>query len=149
MQKLTTEQKRLKGTLQPCRTNDNEPTPQPGTPIMPKELSKSAKVYWPIVIGHLDTMGTLAVADQHAIAGLCQALGDMRDARKQLVARGGALTYMTVTGAWQAYPELILIDKADKRILSWVTKLGLTPADRSKVSSLKDKPVDEDFGFLN
>ena len=143
---LTTEVKKLKGTLQPCRTNPNEPTPPVGAPAMPKELSASGKKYWTKIVVTLDEMSTLTTADVYAIECLAQAMGDRLDARKALDARGGALSYETSKGMFVAYPELAMINAADKRVYQYLGKLGLTPADRSRVSAVgKDDEISMDW----
>lgn len=146
--KLSTEVKKLKGTLRPCRENPDEPKLNPSIPDMPEGLTLSAKAYWPLIIAHLKEMATLTNPDQYAVASLCQALGDLRDARKALYHRKG-LTYTTDKGVILPWPELALIAAADGRVYKWISKLGLTPSDRSKVSSVKDASEENDLDWLN
>jgi P27 family predicted phage terminase small subunit len=147
--KVSTESKRLRGTLRPCREIPNQPNVAPGIPVMPTSLSKSARKYWPAIIAHMRSMCTITLSDEYAIASLCSALGDLTDARKELAKLGGgALTYQNALGTRVALPQMALIEAADNRVFRWVGKLGLSPSDRTRVSAIKDVKIDPDFGFL-
>ena len=140
--------KLVAGTAQPCRTNKAEPRPARARPSPPSYLTDRAKVAWGAVTVLLDGMGVLTEADGIALEGLCSAYADMQDARTSLasavrhgdkdLAAPGALTYVTEGKAGpmiRSRPELALIADADRRVAMWLTKFGLTPADRSRVSS--------------
>ena len=140
--------KLVTGTLQNCRANKEEPTPQRGIPTAPAHLSAFAAAAWPHVSKVLDDMGVLSDADAIALEGLCEAYAELRRARAALQQLGSD-TYETVgkdgNSMRRAYPEVAMMQDADRRLQSWLSKFGLTPADRSRVSSTKasnDNPFD-------
>lgn len=77
-----------------------------------------------------------------ALEGLCECYADLVEAREVLRSRG-AMTYECVTesGAvmYRPYPEVAIISDADRRFGFWLGKVGMTPADRSKVSAVLDR----------
>ncbi|MDO9711981.1 phage terminase small subunit P27 family [Paracraurococcus lichenis] len=133
-----TEIKVVTGTLQNYRANPNEPKPDRLVPMMPQHMSPHARAAWPYVCEVLDNMGVLTMADGIALEGLCEAYGDMRRGREALT-RLGSDTYETVgkdgNAMRRAYPEVAMVQDADRRLQSWLSKFGLTPADRSRVSA--------------
>lgn len=153
------------GTDQPCRTNKKEPKPARERPSPPAWISDHATVVWGEACAILDKMGVLTGADVFAMIGLCECIADLRRARASLardmvigegshvaiVAKGGDETYISVgkTGALvKARPEVAMIADADRRMAMWLSKFGLSPADRSRVSTIgDDKPADEWAGF--
>jgi len=54
--------------------------------------------------------------------------------------QGGALKRVTAAKLpkvmWRAYPEVAMIADLDRRFAMWLAKVGLTPADRSRVSAV-------------
>ena len=149
------------GTAQPCRTNSAEPKPARERPSPPAHLSDRAKVAWGAVSILLDRMGVLTEADTLALEGLCSAYADLVDARAALklavpygegeLAAAGSLTYITEGKAGpmiRTRPEMAVIADADRRVAMWLSKFGLTPADRSRVSAgnpAEDSPWDAMF----
>jgi len=133
--------KLLKSTDQPCRTNQSEPKPEVGIPECPDHLPEAVKTAWPLIGAVLEKMGVLTLSDGLALEGLCATYLELRTARASLQENGGgALTYECVTegGAkmYRPHPEVAMIADLDRRYQSWLTKFGLTPADRSKVSAI-------------
>jgi P27 family predicted phage terminase small subunit len=149
--------KLVTGTAQPCRTNKNEPAPRRERPSCPSHLGDQARVAWGALSVVIDRLGVLTEADGLALEGLCSAYVDMLEARQSLglplvyrytddvgdivervMAEGGERYYWTVGkgGAMRrTRPEVADIADADRRICAWLTKFGLTPADRSRVSA--------------
>jgi len=138
--KTPTAWKLVKGTAQPCRINKNEPKPKRGIPSPPAHLGDRAKTAWGYVAAMLDRMGVITEADGLVLEGLCETYAELVAARAALKARGGATTYESVTKdggtMYRPYPEVTQIADADRRFAMWLTKVGMTPADRSKISSL-------------
>lgn len=158
------------GTDQPCRTNKKEPKPRRERPSPPAHLSDKAKTAWGAAAVILDRMGVLTEADGFALEGLCEALADLHQARSSLarpiigrrldketgeenvwtIAEAGELRYVSFgkDGVMvRQRPEVAMIADADRRVSMWLAKFGLTPADRSRVSSSKDDG-DDPFGGL-
>jgi P27 family predicted phage terminase small subunit len=132
----------IKGTLNVTRANKKEPRPARAIPSPPEHLTERARTSWAAVSVLLDRMGVLTEADGLVLEGLCEAYADLREARASLQERGG-LTYEVVsrTGGTmvKAYPEVSMVADADRRLCSWLTKVGMTPADRSRVSAVTEK----------
>jgi P27 family predicted phage terminase small subunit len=158
---IPTRLKIIKGTAKKCRLNPNEPKPARTIPSAPAHLSDHAKVVWGSVSTILDRMGVLTEADAIALEALCETVADLRAARQSLrlpvklqyknadgeaveevVAEGGHQTYLTIgkSGAMQRNrSEMALIADADRRLIAWCAKFGMTAADRAKVSSLGEE----------
>jgi len=164
--------KLIKGTDQPCRTNKREPKPRRGIPSPPAHLSDRAKTAWGAVSVILDRMGVLTEADGLALEGACEAYAELVEARQVLKARG-ALSYETEQEAKsdlvisakagevtevlevprkkvmiRAFPEVAMIADADRRLAMWLTKLGMTPADRSRVSVIGGEETKDPWSNL-
>jgi len=117
--------------------NEREPKPPRGRPKPPRHLSSRAREAWEYLSEVLDNMGVLTLADKLALESLCEAVADLRNARDALAARGD-VTYETVTMTGilhRAYPEVAMVADCDRRVRMWMASFGLTPADRSRVSS--------------
>lgn len=149
--------KLISGTAQPCRTNKSEPEAKRGIPPAPKHLSSRGLQAWPHISALLNDMGVLAISDPIGLEGLCEAYADLTAARDSLnkpltvrmlseagemedieVAAGGERYYWThgKSGPMRrARPELSDIADADRRLMTWVARFGLTPADRARVST--------------
>lgn len=133
--------KLVKGTAQACRINPGEPEPDRGIPDPPEHLSERALAAWPGIAGLLDGMGVLTRADGLVLEALCETYAELQAAREALRARGGETTYESInvkTGSsmWKTYPEVGQIKDLDRRFAMWLAKVGLTPADRSRVSAV-------------
>ena len=151
--RLPTEIKRMKGTLEPSRTNPAEPKPPRGIPEAPTDLSDAAKNEWQRIALILDGMGILTTADQFAMAQLAEAIATYKTAQATIRRRGGNLTYEAEARDGKilvrTYPEVSIMNEADKRIGYWLTRFGMTPADRSRVSVLGDTPQEDYSLFSN
>lgn len=166
---LPTETKKRRGTLQPCRTNFNEPQFEAAMPECPAHLSEIAREVWGRVCLILSGKGVLTVADTFALECLCESYADMRYAREALKHRGFFLThdgkpakadtpqedlvfvqsdtYQSFgeggSNMWRPYPERAMIADAERRFKSWCASFGMTPADRSKISAIPAKTVNK------
>ena len=133
-----TQLKIVAGTAQNCRLNPDEPKPERGAPLAPSHLSPKARMAWKYVAKVLDDMGVLTQADAMALEGACECYADLRNAREALKARGKP-TYEAPTDSGglmiRAYPEVAMVSDADRRFKGWLAVLGMTPADRSRVSA--------------
>src|SRR5215217_4279536 len=144
--------KEISGTARKHRMNAAEPKPGAASFDPPAHLSDAAKQAWREVSGITERMGVLTEADPVALEGFAGALADLRKARAAfdrplVVSRDGETVtladggerYYTTDGAGgpmrRARPELADIADADRRLLGWVQRFGLSPADRSRVSA--------------
>lgn len=144
-----TKLKVLQGTAKPSRTNQREPKPKIGIPPAPEHLSAAARAAWNPVGQLLLDMRVLTLADGLALEGLCETYADLRRARSSLDSRDG-LWYEVATKQggtmYRAYPEVAMVADADRRLASWLTKFGLSPADLSRVHAAAD-PDKEKAGW--
>lgn len=145
-----TSQKALGGTLQPSRTNPNEPVPDVALPLPPDWLSEKARQYWREIGDVLLHMKLTTVADGPAMQLLTETLAEWAEARQEVHANG--LTYSTTTESGseihRPYPQVAIASDAMKRALRMLTEFGLTPASRSKVSALGDGPESDPLGDI-
>jgi len=154
----------IAGTARPSRINAAEPRPAPAGPDAPDSLSDCARKHWDRLSAMLSAMRLLTQADGEALAALCEALKDGETARASLalpavdgsgrkLCAAGALTYVTEGKAGpmiRPRPELAIIADADRRVAMWLSRFGLTPADRARVRvsepRAEDSPWDALFG---
>jgi P27 family predicted phage terminase small subunit len=138
------------GTFRKDRANANEPRPDRKRLPSPPHLDAGARKIWRGYAKLLDDMGVLTVADRTALECLVMAHVDLTAARQALAARDG-LTYecYTKTGVTiRLYPEVRLVNDATKRLHSWLSAFGITPADRNKVETRIEKNEDPAAKFL-
>lgn len=81
---LPTHLKMVRGTLQKCRMNPDEPTPAPEIPDAPPHLSPEAREEWERLALELYELGILSTIDRAALAAYCQAYGRWVEAEEQL-----------------------------------------------------------------
>jgi len=141
----------VSGTAQKCRTNPNEPKPERARLSPPAHVSNCAREVWGTVALILDEMGVLTKADVLAMEGLCEAYAELQKARSELDELG-SLTYETTNQSgdtmWRARPQVAMVSDADRRFRMWLAAVGMTPADRSRVSAApaEKKNAFADFG---
>ena len=152
--RVPTAVKALKGTLQPCRVNKNEPEPKIGRPPMPRGLSERAKAAWKDYAADMELMGVLTMADGKILHQLAQAFADWQEAVEFLDKNG--TTYIVTKSApdgttfedFKQYPQVMHRNDADKRLRMLEKDCGLTPSDRSKVSATEQKEESAWAGVL-
>ena len=155
------------GTHRADRGSPNEPAPAPiapgNLPEMPSGLSARGKRAWREAAEIATRMGVLTSADPVALEELAETLADLRAARAslgrplmlpvslkddgtleepQFAAQAGERYYWTRgMSGWmrRTRPEVADIADASRRLALWVSRFGMTPADRSRVSAIKGK----------
>lgn len=128
--------KELKGTAQPCRMNPLEPTLPTSAPEMPTDFSVAEQAVWLVYIHTLDRMKVLTFADRRGLIQLTQATALYDLMKKYLDANGHTYVADQREGAvHRMRPEYQIMQDAEKRIQFWLSRFGLTPADRSRVSA--------------
>ena len=132
-----TASKRLSGTLRRDRQNQREPKPKAGARC-PSWLAADAKSVWRDLAPVLERMKVLTEADREALALLCSALAEYRQARAVLDREGSTYRATTEAGAVlvRPRPELRIAQDAWRRARLMLVEFGLSPAARSKVSAL-------------
>ena len=150
--------KEVSGTARKHRMNAAEPKPGAASFNPPEHLSDAAKEAWREISGIAEQMGVLTETDPVVLEGIAGTLADLRKARAALgrplmVSRGGEVVQLAEGGEryyWtdgaggpmrRTRPEVADIADADRRLLGWIQKFGLSPADRSRVSA-STKPAE-------
>jgi P27 family predicted phage terminase small subunit len=138
-----TELKIVEGTVRASRTNPAEPKPEMLAPDErpPAWLQgRSARRGWREALPLLAGMRVATIADRIAIGLLCDAFGRWIDARAAL-RRLGSTTYTTTTEAGSTlhreYPQVGQEERAWQQLLTVGRDFGLTPASRTKVSTVQ------------
>ena len=136
--------KRLHGTDQPCRMNDNEPQPIASIPRAPSHLSKDAKTEWKRMSKTLYNLGLLTEIDRAALAAYCQAYGRWVESEKNVQKYGTVM--ISPDKGWPVQsPYLSIANKALEQMHKYLVEFGMTPSSRSKISVNKDGNKGDDF----
>ena len=142
--------KALGGTLQPSRTNPNEPTPDVYLPAPPTWLNDKARQYWAEIGAVLLSMKVCTAADSPALQLLTETLAEWAEARQAVHRKG--LTYETTTATGDRLcrpnPEVTIASDAMRRSLRMLAEFGLTPASRGKVSALGSNEGKDPFAKM-
>lgn len=140
--------KAIQGTNRPSRENKEAPEPPREVPEMPQGLTTRAKKYWGDLVGLLDEMGVITLADQSVLELLCETYSEWKHLNSTIkTTYKGKTSYLTVSkdGAemYRAYPEVAQRSDAARRFQSLLSEFGLTPAARGKVKAIgKEKQSD-------
>ncbi|MGY2133642.1 phage terminase small subunit P27 family [Hymenobacter sp. HD11105] len=141
--------KKLAGTDQPCRTNEQEPVPDVALPLPPAWLSPAAKEYWGEIGAVLLSMKLVTAAEGPALMLLTDALAEWVGARKVVLKSGRTYKAMTEHGfIMRPRPEVAIASDAWKRAMRMLVEFGLTPASRSKVSAIGEKEGKDPFAQM-
>lgn len=144
--------KLLQGTLNTTRQNKAEPHGTPGIPQPPDYLCPEELLIWHRFAAILDPMRIVNREDFASFELLVATYGEMVRLRNALRRDGYAMTYETAndkthTVMLRARPEMQLLADVDRRLVTLLARFGLTPADRSRVSSMVENgtanPEDE------
>ena len=145
---LPTKIKLARGTLQKCRQNPDEPTPNPEIPDAPPHLSPEAREEWNRLAQELYGLGILSTIDRAALAAYCQAYGRWVEAEEQIRNPDGTmnLTETTSNGNVIQNPLVGIANKSLELMHKYLTEFGMSPSSRTRVSASKRK-TEEKKGF--
>ena len=129
---LPTTVKKIRGTLQKCRTNLNEPKPQGELVDPPDYMAEGAKSAWryalqcapPNLLKRLD----MSVLEVWACAA------DLYRKAQSGINKTGLLVKAPNTGVPMQSPYLAIANKQAQIMTKAATEMGFTPASRSRVS---------------
>ena len=141
-----TKVKELQGTLQPCRTNLNEPKIESTIKSMtpPEYLSDRAKQLWTDAIEYCpDDM--ITNADVSIFEQWCVTYDQLASIQEELKKSG--ITVYDEDGVPRPNPLINAQIKLQQTLRLTCTELGFTPASRSKVS-VSQKAEQPDNPFL-
>ena len=136
--------KKLKGTLEPGRTNNHEPQPGELAPIPPRHLSKEAKVIWLETHSLLDSAEVLSNMDSDALSVFAETKARWIDAKERLRKEG--LTVLTPNGFPVQSPYLQITNKCSSEMLKFLTEYGMTASSRTRVKAKekeREDPMEE------
>lgn len=139
--------KRLQGTLQPCRTNKNEPQPQTSLKCIqaPDFLSEKAKSLWDFALAQAPE-AMLTSLDFSVFANWADTMAKIIEC-EEIIKQQGLFIVDEKTGIAKPHPMAKFQDNLKYTLKAYLTELGFTPASRSKVNiQPKDKEENE---FLN
>lgn len=138
---LPTETKRLRGTLERSRINQNEPQPELTVPLAPDWLPDEVKDIFNEMALHFADMRILGNADGKALELLADAYHEYRQARQFIHKNGSTYESPTKDGGKivRAYPQVNIASDAFKRVRAMLIEFGATPAARGKVDALPEK----------
>ena len=137
--------KRLQGTDRPDRER-NEPMPTVGVPSAPAWVRGPALELFDALAPELAALGILTTIDGDVLADYCVWRGIMTNALEVIEAEG--LTFKTARGYVQQRPEVSIASTAQKHINTLGAKLGLSPADRSRLDVVAAPPGKNKFSLL-
>ena len=118
--------------------NGREPKPPKSLPTCPAHLSPTAKAEWKRLARTLNDMGVLTRVDRAVMAAYCQAWGRWVEAEKKLAETPPILR--TPAGYVQQSPWLSIANKQLELMAKFMAELGLTPAARSRLAIVVDRP---------
>lgn len=113
------------------RTSAGEPKPRRVAPKPPAHLSAEAAEQWPRLVRLLMPLGVLTEADGDALAAYCAAYARWADAERHLTEDG--VIVKSPTGYPIQNPYLAVANKALEQMDRYLSKFGMTPADRTRV----------------
>jgi hypothetical protein len=129
----------LAGTLPASQAPKAEPKPPFAAPHPPPYLSDDERLAWNRCAEAVSSIRICAAQDFAGFESLVCTFVEAQRLRASL-REAGSSTYTTVSASGSAMlrprPELSALAAVEARLLSWLTRFGLTPADRSRVSDL-------------
>ena len=129
---LPTAIKKLKGTLQKCRTSSNEPQPQGDLIEPPEYMTDGAKLAWRYAIEsapvHLLKRLDMSVLEVWSCAA------DLYRKAQIGITKTGLLMKAPNTGVPMQSPYLAIANKQAQIMTKAAVEMGFTPASRSRIS---------------
>ena len=129
---LPTAVKKIRGTLQKCRTNLREPQPQGDLVEPPEYMTDGAKNAWRYAIesapAHLLRRLDMSVLEVWACAA------DLYRKAQAGIAKTGLLVKAPNTGVPMQSPYLAIANKQAQIMTKAAVEMGFTPASRSRIT---------------
>jgi P27 family predicted phage terminase small subunit len=141
--RIPTAVKKLQGTLQKCRTNENEPEPSGIKPVCPADLPERGQEFFDLLVSRMELCGYGHQEHTEIIALAAQQMSLIDTCNGILEATG--LTYTTSNSFGDSilkeHPTANMRHKAQVELRNCLTQLGLTPSTASKIIATKKAPV--------
>lgn len=139
---LPTAIKKLKGTLQKCRTSPNEPQPQGDLVEPPEYMTDGAKLAWRYAVES---------APEHLLKRLDMSVLEVWSCAADLYRKAqiglnktGLLMKSPNAGVPIQSPFLAIANKQAQIMTKAAVEMGFTPASRSRISIPGESPKDND-----
>ena len=116
--------------------NKNEPKPKAGAPRCPVSLSEEAKKHWRIIVKQLAAAKIMTKLDSDALALYCEAYARWNDANQHLQKFG--IVVKSPQGWPIQSPYLSISNRAFDQMKSMLGEFGMTPASRTKITTVDD-----------
>jgi P27 family predicted phage terminase small subunit len=141
---LPTVVKKIKGTLQKCRTNAGEPLPRGQLGDPPDYMSDAAKDAWRYAVGHSPN-GLLSALDGAVLERWANCAGMYREALAKINRAGvSAMLHKTPSGILRRSPLMDVIRDLAQEMKGYESDMGFTPASRSRISMPAETGNDRD-----
>lgn len=126
--------KKVKGTLQKCRTNPREPRPGALLADAPAYMSETAREAWRYAVEHAPP-GLLCSLDAAVLERWANCAGLYREALAKINRAGVAgMIVKTPSGILRRSPLMDVIRDLALEMKGYETEMGFTPAARSRVT---------------
>ncbi len=136
--------KKIKGTLQKCRTNPSEPKPTGVLCDPPEYMSESAKEAWRYAVEH-SPPGLLSALDGAVLERWANCSGLYREALAKINRAGvSGMLVKTPSGILRRSPLMDVIRDLALEMKGYEAEMGFTPASRSRISMPEDTTRDDD-----
>ncbi len=139
---LPTKLKLLNGNPGKRPLPENEPKPREGVPTRPAWLLPEAKREWNRLVAELEPIGLLTKVDRATLAAFCQCWARYVEAEADITA--GGIDYVTDKGFHGTRPSVGMTVKMLEKMATYGAKLGLSPADRTRLTVGSKKADDLD-----
>ena len=122
--------------------NHDEPIPPEGIPDCPPHLNEAGREEWYRLVDALVEMRVVTIVDRAVLAAYCQAYGRWVEAEEKL--KETPVLIRTPSGYVQQSPWLTISNRQMELMGRYMAELGLTPASRSRIVTLRDAASDPD-----
>jgi P27 family predicted phage terminase small subunit len=134
--RLPTKIKTLKGTLDPSRTNYNEPEPELKIPLAPAHLDEEGKKEYTRISFELLKLGIIGEIDLGSLTAYCETYSQWVKLSLQFQEEGYQFTVQNRNGTIQnpLFKQLYVLRDQIRR---FTVEFGMTPASRARVNGKK------------
>jgi P27 family predicted phage terminase small subunit len=136
--------KKIKGTLQKCRTNPREPRPTGALCTPPEYMSDSEKEAWNYAVAN-SPPGLLSPLDGAVLERWSNCSGLYREALSKINRAGvSGMIIKTPSGILRRSPLMDVIRDLALEMKGYEAEMGFTPASRSRISMPTESLNDRD-----
>lgn len=122
-----------------------EPKPEVIVPVRPDYLDDGAVKEWDHIVPILLRSRVLTEADGALLGARCQAVSRLQAFEKQFAEGGSQPTVAGSTGSEVINPLIRVIDAQVNQVYKLDQQFGLSPAARTKVSTINGQPTGDDW----